>query len=98
MEYLSTKWQKLRQRALRRDGYKCQLCARYGRQKEGTTVHHAFPAEHYPELQYNINNCVTLCTQCHEKCHYRASHELTEEGKKLQQRIGQKYGFDINNR
>lgn len=93
MDYLSTKWQKLRQKALRRDGYKCQICNRYGKQKQATTVHHVNPVEHYPDLQYVLNNLISLCDGCHNKCHDRATHELTAMGKQLQERINKKYNI-----
>ena len=41
------RWQRLRQQALRRDGYRCQESIRYGKIVEATHVHHIWPAEDY---------------------------------------------------
>ncbi len=67
--YKSPKWETCRARALRRDGYICQRCKRYGRIRAATTVHHMKPVEEYPELAYDLDNLESLCEQCHNKTH-----------------------------
>ena len=92
MIYNDRKWKKKRANILKRDGYKCQECARYGRQRNGTYVHHVYPVEYYPSEAYNNCNLITLCSACHNKMHDRATHELTACGKALQMRMKQRYG------
>lgn len=66
---------------LRRDGYECRECRRYGRTTQATTVHHIYPLEFYPELAYVDENLISLCNKCHEEMHNRMTNELTNKGK-----------------
>ncbi|MCM1273204.1 MAG: HNH endonuclease [Clostridium sp.] len=92
MTYKGSRWQKKRAYILKRDGYKCRECARYGRMRDGVHVHHVYPVEYYPSEAYNNCNLITLCAACHNKMHNRDTHELTACGKELQKRIKQRYG------
>ena len=68
-DYNDTKWRNKRKKILRRDGYMCQKCKRYGRRTEATTVHHIKHADEYPELAWDDDNLVSLCGSCHDKEH-----------------------------
>lgn len=80
MEYKSTRWRRLRESVLARDGWLCRECRRYGRRREASVVHHAWPASLYTEYQWAAWNLVALCRECHEAMHVRRSEELTERG------------------
>ena len=67
--YNSGKWKAKRKKILRRDGYQCQLCKRYGRLTEATLVHHIIEYEDDPSLALVDSNLVSLCKKCHEKVH-----------------------------
>ena len=67
--YLTAKWKRKRARILRRDGYQCQDCKRYGRMREATEVHHIKHLEDNPELAYVDDNLVSLCKSCHNARH-----------------------------
>jgi len=67
--YKSTMWKKKRIQILKRDGYMCQECKRYGRSVDATTVHHIKHVDEFPELAYQSNNLVSLCSACHNKMH-----------------------------
>lgn len=67
--YKSRRWLRVRSAALRRDGYKCQWCVRYGRSVPAVTVHHIQHADEHPELAYKMDNLVSLCQACHNKAH-----------------------------
>ena len=67
--YRDGKWKRAREQALRRDGYMCQWCKRYGRRVQAEHVHHIKHADEYPELMYDLNNLVSLCKACHNKAH-----------------------------
>lgn len=69
MDYKTKKWNKKRAIILRRDGYKCQWCKRYGKNVEATTVHHIKHADEYPELEFEDSNLISLCASCHNKAH-----------------------------
>ena len=65
-EIKSYKWQKLRERIIKRDGGYCQRCfVKYGIiNTSDLTAHHIKSREHYPELTYDETNIITLCMQC----------------------------------
>lgn len=69
MDYQALKWKRFREKILRRDGYMCQCCKRYGRTTEATEVHHIRHADEYPELVYEADNVISLCHSCHNKQH-----------------------------
>lgn len=74
------RWQRLRQRALRRDGHRCQEARRYGKAVPATTVHHIWPAEDYPEYAYCLWNLVSLSSEAHDAMHDRKTRKLTTLG------------------
>lgn len=63
------------EKVLRRAGYLCEECRRYGRTDgnglpvRATTAHHIKHRDEYPELQYDVNNGQALCEKCHNKAH-----------------------------
>ena len=67
--YMDPKWRRKRKSILRRDGYRCQECKRYGRRRDATEVHHIKPVEVWPELAYKDDNLISLCHGCHNKMH-----------------------------
>ena len=87
--YKSKQWEHKRDSILRRDSYTCQLCKRYGRMTGAGHVHHVYPFEQYPEYALESWNLISLCQQCHNKMHDRDTHELTEEGRRLQRKVRQ---------
>ena len=57
-EFLGTRrWKRKREAILRRDGYLCQECKRYGHYDE------------HPELALDDGNLISLCEGCHNKMH-----------------------------
>ena len=85
--YDTSTWKKKRERILRRDGYRCQECRRYGRSRQADTVHHIYPLELYPDRALAPWNLISLCNACHNAMHDRETHELTEKGLQLQKRL-----------
>lgn len=73
--YNSAKWKAKREKILRRDGYICQHCKRYGRLNAATEVHHIKHTDEYPELVWIDSNLISLCHKCHNAEH-------PEKGKK----------------
>ncbi len=67
--YKGKKWERKRACILRRDGYKCQECKKYGRAREAKTVHHIKHVDEYPELAFVDENLISLCNPCHNKMH-----------------------------
>lgn len=68
-DYNCKRWKRKREWILKRDGYMCQRCKRYGRQREAKTVHHIKHADEYPELAYKDDNLISLCDACHNAEH-----------------------------
>jgi 5-methylcytosine-specific restriction enzyme A len=68
-DYTSGAWQRVRKTVLRRDGYCCVWCGRYGRRRPAAVVHHVKDADEYPELALMPDNLVSLCQGCHNKAH-----------------------------
>ena len=64
-----------REAVLRRAGYLCEECKRYGRHGpdglpvRATTAHHIKHRDEYPELAYLVSNGRALCEACHNKEH-----------------------------
>ena len=83
-DYNTSAWKAKRNKILRRDGYMCQECRRYGRIREATEVHHIKHADEYPELAYVDSNLVSLCHACHQGQH-------PEKAKAMNRNHGCKY-------
>ena len=94
MDYKSKRWQRLREKVLRRDGYQCQIAARYGKRVEANTVHHVFPASRYPQYAWQEWNLISVSAAAHNTLHVRDSDELTEAGMELLLRTARKYGIE----
>lgn len=64
-----------RDAVLRRAGYLCEECKRYGRTDAkgqpivATVAHHIQHRDEHPELQYLLSNGRALCESCHNKAH-----------------------------
>jgi hypothetical protein len=51
----------LRGRVLERDGFMCVDCG----SSIALEVHHIKPVKDFPELEFETDNCITLCRSCH---------------------------------
>ena len=80
------RWRRLRERALKRDGYRCQYSARFGRSVPATHVHHIWPAEDFPEYAYELWNLISLCLAAHDAMHDRGTGRLSKLGEDLRRR------------
>ena len=60
---------------------------RYGLAVDATTVHHAWPAEDFPELEWEDWNLISLCSGCHGAMHDRVSGALTDLGLSWRRRV-----------
>lgn len=75
--YCSRQWLHKRDMVLRRDGYQCQDCRRYGRITQAVTVHHIEHLEDRPDLALTSSNLVSLCAACHNKRHPEKARQRT---------------------
>lgn len=78
--YNSKAWKAKRKSILVRDKYRCRECARFGKRRDATIVHHANPIQDRWDLRLHSLNLVSLCNKCHEKMHDRTSDKLTGAG------------------
>ena len=64
-----------RAKVLKRAGYLCERCKRYGRvDKDGlpvraTIAHHKKHLDEHPELAFDVTNGEALCAKCHNVEH-----------------------------
>ena len=85
-DYKGKRWRRLATRALRRDGYKCQLSRRYGKSVEAEMVHHIYPVDEFPEYAYCLWNLISLSRAMHNTLHDRNTDKLTPAGVALMRR------------
>ena len=85
-DYNGNRWRRLAALAMRRDGYRCQIAARYGRSAPAEVVHHIYPVDEYPEYAYCLWNLISLSRAAHNKLHDRENNKLTAEGVALMRR------------
>jgi len=93
--YKTRKWLHKREVILRRDGYKCQLSKRYGKDVPAKNVHHIFPRDEFPEYTWESWNLISLSVEQHNRMHNRDTNELTEEGIALLKKTARKYNIPI---
>lgn len=93
--YKSKRWEKLRARVLRRDGYKCQVAKRYGKNVPANTVHHIFPRDKFPQYQWQSWNLIAVSHDTHNELHVRATGELTDKGVELMNRTARAQGIEM---
>lgn len=62
------KWRKLRNKYIGKNPY-CEICGYYSLKND---VHHIIPKHIAPDLEYDKNNLMTLCSRY--KCHLRFGH------------------------
>ena len=67
--YNSAVWRRKRDYILKRDGYMCQECRKYGRNVDAKIVHHIQEIEEAPQLRLINSNLVSVCASCHNKIH-----------------------------
>lgn len=73
--YKSKEWLRVRQLALKRDNYECQICKKRGKYKKAENVHHMKEIKTYPELALSLDNLQCLCIRCHNEVHDRLDKE-----------------------
>ena len=67
--HCTKQWRKKRRYILQRDGYRCQICKRYGINTDAKIVHHIQEVEERPDLKFCNDNLISLCPSCHNKQH-----------------------------
>ena len=67
--YDNAKHKRWRERVLRRAGYLCEECSRYGKRVPATIAHHIHELKDFPEQRYELSNGQALCMECHNKKH-----------------------------
>ena len=86
-DYNGNRWRRLAALAMRRDGYRCQIAARYGRSAPAEVVHHIYPVDEYPEYAYCLWNLISLSRAAHNKVHDHNNVELTDLGRMLMRKV-----------
>ena len=75
--YESAEWRRNRERAIKRDQYRCQYCRRCDSVYPNTDlhVHHIRPIK--KAGTHELENLVTLCNRCHNRLHNRTDERDT---------------------
>ncbi len=60
------KWIEKAKECYKRDNWSCQDCGKKGGK---INAHHMNPYITYPELEFELDNLITLCIACHNKAH-----------------------------
>ena len=74
------KWEKFRDKILRKYNYLCQESLRYGMSEPAEMVHHIFPVSEYPELEFQEWNCLPLTNKRHNTFHDRTNDKVIGQG------------------
>ena len=93
--YNTKAWKRKRAAILRRDKYRSQIAARYGRNEPGDTVHHILPVDTFPEYRWADWNLVTITRAEHNRLHDRETNKLTDEGLDLARRTAARRGLNV---
>lgn len=67
------KWWSVREAALERDGYQCQVCgARRSELGQSPDVHHIIPIREFEQASeaHSLQNVISLCRKCHMNVEY----------------------------
>lgn len=91
MNYNNGRWKRKREAVLKHYEYLCQESKRYGKNVQAVTVHHIYPVEFYPELAWESWNMIPLSLEKHNAMHVRDTHEITELGKRWQEKVRDKF-------
>lgn len=83
MNYNTQKWKKKRAKILRLDGYKDVIAGWYGRTEAAQMVHHIYPAEEYPQYQWEDWNLISVSFSTHKKLENPMTKGLTALGEQL---------------
>lgn len=67
--YHSKAWKKLREIALDRDNYLCQMCLEQGMITDAKIVHHIVYLDNDFNKALDLNNLMSVCHACHNKIH-----------------------------
>ena len=73
----------------------CQLSKRYGKMLQAEVVHHIFPAEDYPEYEWEDWNLISISNAMHNRLHDRNTNKLTAFGKELMERTALRQGVPL---
>ena len=71
--YKDQRWIRKRKAILSRDGYRCQISARYGKNVPADTVHHIVHLTPQnitdPTISLSTSNLMAVCRDCHAELH-----------------------------
>lgn len=72
--YQSKAWRNLRALKFANNPL-CELCLLKGKVTQTEEVHHIIPFDVNPDLAYDYDNLMSLCSECHSKIHKTLIHD-----------------------
>jgi len=79
--YHDARWARLREKALKRVGWRCESCGVDVRGKYKARVDHMLAVSEFPRLAFELDNLRVLCCDCDANRH-------SEKGGKVRVKIG----------
>lgn len=77
--YKKGAWKEVRESALKRAKYRCEVCNSQGILKQAEEVHHIVKvADGTNATHYDLDNLVCVCSKCHRKIEGKNKDELIE--------------------
>ena len=74
-EYLSPEWYKKREEVFEKYGKQCLECGK----RENVQVHHLVYRKRKHVWEYDLDELIPLCKECHEKIHNDKNHQFHEK-------------------
>lgn len=84
--YKTKRWRKKRAASFRKHEYLCQETRRFGLDEDAEVLHHIYPREQYPELEWEDWNLLPVTNKKHNTFHNRDDNTITAKGKYWQRK------------
>ncbi|AVQ34413.1 HNH endonuclease [Staphylococcus muscae] len=81
--YRSKAWERIREIALDRDNYLCQMCLEHGEITDAKIVHHIVYVDHDFSKALEIDNLMSVCQKCHNQIHAKDTNYKKENSLKV---------------
>jgi len=94
-KYSTSKWRHLARRVLSYYNFQDQVKRRFGKMEQAEMVHHALPAEDFPEYFFHPKNLVPVSRSTHRGLH-NDDGTLTAAGIDVARRAARNIGVDVS--
>ena len=92
----TSRWKRLRNFVMARDGYRCQESLRFGKSVPAEMVHHIYPVREYPELEFVSWNTIKCTTELRMKLQKKEKNGKNEKKENLKDFMDTPLPFNKN--